>query len=303
MLKNFRGKLSPYFIDLEKNPDLRKIPVRRVILFTNARDEKNIQEWVAHHLLLGFSLVYIFDHKSTIPINSLFTDPKYKGRVIVERCEMDGAIKLPLMKRASLLAGAFKTDWMLYLDADEFLVLNNFYGVKQMLNRFYFADSIAVNWLMFGSSHHIQEPEGLILDNYTYSDNLLNPHVKSFVRPSQVLHAGTPHYFNIVHPGRMFSIRGTLMDPASYSFHNWAVSYDNSHAYIAHFIYQSEETYKKRKIFLPRDDNGGSRETDSNIHLSHNDSINETVKNKYSERVRLFLAGNLGLVTLPCDPS
>ena len=31
----------------------------KVILFTNARDELKLKEWVAHHLLLGFDFIYI----------------------------------------------------------------------------------------------------------------------------------------------------------------------------------------------------------------------------------------------------
>ena len=34
-------------------------PVRQVILFCNARDEKHLREWVAHHLLLGFDKIII----------------------------------------------------------------------------------------------------------------------------------------------------------------------------------------------------------------------------------------------------
>jgi hypothetical protein len=286
----FKSLHSNYFIDLEKHKDLRKKPVQRVILFTNARNEKNIQEWATHHLLLGFSLIYIFDHKSTIPIQNEFNqNPAFNNRVIVERCEMDGAIKISLMKRASIIAGSLYADWMLYLDADEFLVLNSFVGVKQMLSRFHFADSVAINWLMFGSNNHIEEPDGLIVENYTRSDQLLNPHVKSFVRPSQVTTATNPHYFNIVHPRRMFSISNQPMNPASYSFCDWSIEYGNSPAYIAHYLYQSEETYKNRKLLLPRDDNGGQREKDNNIHACHNDYENESVKNKYAVHIRSFL--------------
>ena len=38
---------------------------KKVALFTNARDEKHIKEWAAHHLLIGFEYIFIFDHKST----------------------------------------------------------------------------------------------------------------------------------------------------------------------------------------------------------------------------------------------
>lgn len=291
LVNNKNIKRSFYFVDLEKHKVLRKKQVQRVVLFTNARDEKHIQEWASHHLLLGFSLIYIFDHKSIIPIQNVFEqNPFFKNRVIVERCEMDGAIKLQLMKKASIIAGTLYADWMLYLDADEFLVLNSFVGVKQMLSCFHFADSVAVNWLMFGSNNHIQEPNGLIIENYTRSDQILNPHVKSFVRPSQVVSATNPHYFNIVKPQRMFSISGQQMNPAFYSFHYWSIEYDKTPAYIAHYLYQSEETYTNRKLLLPRDDNGGQRDKEENIHASHNDFVNESVKNKYANNVNSSLS-------------
>jgi hypothetical protein len=31
------------------------------ILFTNARDEKHIKEWIAHHLNLGFNQIQIYN--------------------------------------------------------------------------------------------------------------------------------------------------------------------------------------------------------------------------------------------------
>ncbi len=41
-------------------------------LFCNARDEKNIKEWAAYHLLIGFDVIIIFDHKSKTPLSELF---------------------------------------------------------------------------------------------------------------------------------------------------------------------------------------------------------------------------------------
>ena len=32
---------------------------KKVGLFCNARDEKNIKEWAAHHLLIGFDVIII----------------------------------------------------------------------------------------------------------------------------------------------------------------------------------------------------------------------------------------------------
>jgi hypothetical protein len=45
---------------------------KNVGVFCNARDEKNIKEWAAHHLLIGFNSVIIFDHKSIQPLTDVF---------------------------------------------------------------------------------------------------------------------------------------------------------------------------------------------------------------------------------------
>ena len=271
---------------MEKAPQLRAMPVKNVMLFTNARDEKHIKEWAAHHLLIGFDYVYIFDHKSAVPLTSEFTG--FDKRVIVERCELDVPPKIPLMRRAAEIAAIMRADWFIYLDADEFIILNNFRGVKAMLNRYYFADSLALNWLMFGTNNHITDPEGLILENYTRSDERLNQHVKTFVRPSQVSSGppANPHSYPIVNPSRMFAITGETM--TNRVFNPTRLPFWRSPAFIAHYIYQSEETYKQRKISLPTDDTGIFRAIDADIHAKHNERGN-LIPRKYAESVRQFI--------------
>ena len=75
----------------------------KVGLFCNARDEKNIREWAAHHLLIGFDIIIIFDHKSVIPLSKVFS--KFDRRVITIRVELpDGNIKTQLMNKATKIA-------------------------------------------------------------------------------------------------------------------------------------------------------------------------------------------------------
>lgn len=269
-----------------------------VILFTSVRNEKNIKEWAAHHLLLGFDLIYIFDHKSDKPLIKEFEN--FDINVIVERCEWGDSAQIPLMNRAIPIAQKLKADWMIFLDADEFLILNDFIDVKDLLNAFPHADSLGINWLLFGSNNHVNEPEGLILENYTRSDLILNHHVKSFVRPSQITKAINPHFYCIKNPSKMYSINNKIINGEA-SFNEWNVEYFNSPAYFAHYIYQSEETYIKRKINLPRADNGQFRSKIPNIHLLHNDIENLSPKEKYSSQVKLFLEAHENEQHFPLD--
>jgi hypothetical protein len=267
----------------------RKKINNKVMLFTNARDEKNIKEWAAHHLLLGFDLIYIFDHKSKIPLKTVFSN--FDQRVQVERCEMPNKIKLNLMNRASKIAKILNVDWMIYLDADEFIILNNKYkGIKHLLSVYNHADSLGVNWLLFGSNHLKKDPDGLILENYTKSELFLNDHLKSFVRPSKIIRPGNPHFYCIKDPTRYFGINNTNITTLHHS-NIYNIEYYKAPIFIAHYVNQSEETFTKRKLLLPRDDNGEHRQLNNiaEIHNQYNSIENNYPKNKYAEQIKDFL--------------
>ena len=110
-----------------------------VILFTNARDEPKIAEWIAHHLLLGFDKIVVFDHLSKIPIQSVIKND-FNQKLKVIKVDGSGNIKITLMQKALDIANKEYHSWMLYLDADEFLNLNKFDNVKNLLSAFKEAD-------------------------------------------------------------------------------------------------------------------------------------------------------------------
>ena len=273
----------------------KKVSVNRLgpiktILFTNVRDEKNMKEWCAHHLLLGFDYICIFDHKSQIPLQHEFKN--FNKRVSIIRCEWPNPVKDPLMKQSINIAKQLNIDWLLYLDADEFLVLNAYQNIKHMLTIFKNADSLAINWLMFGSNNHKKEPSGTIIENYTKSDLLLNKHVKSFVRPSQVTNISNPHFFHIRNPDRRVSMQYNVMNQQHPEFNELPIEYTKSNAYIAHYLNQSEETNINRKLNLPRDDVNAFRNKEENIHQYHNDVDNMSLVNKYLDNINNFLSSS-----------
>lgn len=283
---------------------------KKVGLFCNARDEPRIKEWVVHHLELGFDTIYLFDHRSKIPIKNILTetqgtsvdkihDKHTKYTVIVERIDYDHSnLKLVLMNRAIQLAIRFGLDWFIYMDADEFLILSDtFRDVKHFLNTYVRSDLVAVNWVMFGTSGHIQEPSGLIMENYLQSEPSLNLHVKSFVRPQEALRSVNPHYYHTRHPHKMVGVNfRPLISP--YYFHKVYTPIHQTNAYIAHYVYQSEETYKRRKLSLPADD--GSRRVNllAELHQRFNDQVNLQPQ-KYVEIVKKNMSRPIVVIEPP----
>ena len=258
----------------------RNKPIK-TILFTNVRDEKHMKEWCSHHLLLGFDYICIFDHKSIIPLQKEFKN--FDKRIVIIRCELPNPVKLTLMKQAVIISKQLNIDWLLYLDADEFLVLNVYPNIKYMLRLFKNADSLAINWLMFGTNNHKKNPNGTIIENYTKSDLLLNHHVTGITNP---------HFFNIINPFRRISVQYNIIDQIHPEFNKCSIEYTKSNAYIAHYIYQSEETYINRKIKLPTDDSNIFRTVDTKLHTYHNSVVNMNLVNKYLNNIKIFLSSS-----------
>ena len=178
---------------------------------------------------------------------------------------------------------------MLYLDADEFMVLNKINNVKEMLTMFNFADALSINWLMFGTSGHQTQPAGLLTDNFVRSDKILNPHVKTFVRPNAVkLPISNPHFYNIINPARYFSVTGNRMAPNP--FNHVTRLFIHVQAYIAHYCIQSEEEYYRRKGRTMDDGSASLVTRNPNIHQINNEVPNNQLQYKYSQRIKDFLA-------------
>ena len=259
----------------------------RVGLFCNARDEKNIKEWAAHHLLIGFDTIIIFDHKSQIQLKDVFSN--FDKRVSIIRVELpDGNIKIHLMNYAAKLANRLNLNWFIYLDADEFLILNNlFKNVKHFLNTYSYGDSIGVNWLMFGSNYLLEDPSGSMIESYTRSRHNLDRHVKSFVRPEEVMNSDNPHYYHIRNKTKSIGLGFNLLNyPQCFSELN--IPFYKSPAYIAHYVFQSEESYLKRKINAIGDDGIRRSNMGKEIHNHYNDVVNLQPQ-KYVNHIKEFL--------------
>ncbi len=258
----------------------------RTILFTNARDEENILEWYAHHINLGFTHIYIFDHQSIKPISTIINDKNVTVKQIT-----GNSIKIPLMNIAKNIAIEGNYDWMLYLDADEFLILNFHENVNDFIKNYELYDQIGINWLLFGSNYHDKTPSGTMLEKYTRSCDKLNKHIKSFIRPTKIIYIDNPHFYFIQNMNNAISTNFNKYDIAHPYWLSNNEKYTEVVAYIAHYYVQSYETYLSRKAHIPRDDTGLYRDPQNKeeIYFANNDIINMNPCNKYNEKNKKFM--------------
>ncbi len=236
--------------DYKENKIENKYNDINVILFTNARDEDNILDWIAHHKNLGFDKIYIIDHKSEKPIKDLYNYENFSNYIIVERNDRELSKKnnkdVFIMKSVKY-ARENKYDWMIYIDADEYIILNKYNNVKELLYNYKDYDLVGLNWLLFGNNDHETKPKGTLFQNYTKCQKNLNEHIKSFVRPDKVVKEDTPHTFSILDNNKRVDIDKKVLKKKLPYFNYINKSFNEVDAYIAHYIYQSYETFKHRK--------------------------------------------------------
>ena len=108
--------------------------------------------------------------------------------------------------------------------------------------------------------------------------------MKSLVKPSKVSSIHTPHTYII--NGNIYNLKKEKINSGLCT--NCEVDYQEVPGYIAHYIHQSEEMYRFRKIDKASDI-GYSREFNKNLHIFYNEIQNTSVKERYSEQIENYL--------------
>ena len=143
-------------------------------------------EWLAFHMVVGFDRFYIYLHRcedgSAELLTRLARHYPVQGHVI----NLDVAAQQRAYQHAWDAHGADVT-WMAFIDGDEFLHPTRDATIGEALARFapLPVSAVAAYWMCYGSSGHLDEPDGLVLENFTrhaLPGFNANQHVKTIVR-------------------------------------------------------------------------------------------------------------------------
>jgi len=166
-----------------------------------------LAEWVAFHYVVGFRKFFIYLHKCTD--NSAESVLALQRAFDIECFTIPDDTDRPQLASYQHAYTSFghAVDWMAFIDGDEFLFPTNEDTLLEVLNEFQYRpiSALGVWWSCFGSSGHIKEPDGLVIDNYQFRAALdfeANKHIKSMVRGHQGSHFSTgqnAHIFNTIY--------------------------------------------------------------------------------------------------------
>ena len=168
--------------------------------------ERDIQEWIAYHQIIGVQAFLIYDNGS---IDTTVAQAQAMISVTDVRIVLwDQAIGPGAQMEA--YEDCFRRfqkefDWIIVLDSDEFISSSTKSRIDTLLSKHFFHAAIAFNWACFGSNGHIEVPKQLTIEAFTRrSDETFgaNRHTKFMVRPELVKNVVNPHYFDVDGPIR-----------------------------------------------------------------------------------------------------
>jgi len=206
-----------------------------------------LHEWVAFHHLVGFTKFYVYAHNCTDHSGHVLgqLQQAYDLKAFMVNTQ-ENQVQLKVYQHAYEQFG-HECDWLAFIDGDEFLFPTACTDIRQALAEYDYVRTSAIGayWACFGSSGHVDEPEGLVVRNYRRRPSLLefpdNKHIKSLVRGRQQSRVG-PNSHMFATP---WGTQDELGRPVTFGLTPHEPSYTRFR--INHYVTQSLQYFKQFK--------------------------------------------------------
>lgn len=213
-----------------------------------------LDEWLSFHIIQGVTQFYIFDNGSTDNTREVLAP--YLKKHFITYLPFPGVAKQLSAYATALKFFAKDTEWMAFLDCDEFLFSET--GLlEHALSTYEQAEQVLVQWEMFGSNGHKKKEDGLVIERFIKRGREPNQHVKAVVRPKYVSIGINPHVFS-AEKRHTVNVLGKAIDPVA--VHLRPVTSKNLR--LAHYFTKSREEFET-KVARGRADTGTIRDLET----------------------------------------
>ena len=149
-------------------------------------EDAYIEEWVNHHISIGFEHCVIYDHNSTAPVSELVANFKHRDKVSVIPWSKDKLAQNSAYNHC--LQKYNQSKWIAVIDIDEFIYLecNN---IKEFLTSYENYGGVCLNWIIYNANKHVTKPPGNVFDNFTQvaTEKKEWSLIKSIVQPTKTI--------------------------------------------------------------------------------------------------------------------
>lgn len=215
-------------------------------------------EWIAYHRLLGFERFVFFSNDNTDGTGVILDALAAGGAVehydnslaAVEAVDLAPAIRqnpqLRAYTRALDVTSVRSSNWVMFLDIDEFINIGPNSDISTFCAKFPTADSISFPWRAFGSSGFSNlSVDDLVTERFitcSETDFDGNGYVKTIVKPEAIAAIGGAH-IQRVKPGK----RRIYSDGAEFDGYFNFRAQMHSHGQVHHYAVKSPAEYVLRR--------------------------------------------------------
>mgnify|MGYP005650352437 FL=1 len=126
----------------------------KLAIFTPIKDELRLKEWLSYYSKMNIDLFILRDNNSKIPVEQYCKELNIKNvEILWDDRKSDSYIENNKIKENIVpLCNKHNIDYLITIDADEFLYLNKFSTIQEMMNYYQPFDELNINWLLFSDS-------------------------------------------------------------------------------------------------------------------------------------------------------
>ena len=164
-------------------------------------EEKFLDEWLVYHRMIGIDHFYLYDDDPLFPLEK-FLYPHRKYVTVINwygmDVEMPGNMNQTKAYMHAVTHHVHPYEWVVFIDADEFIVLRKHKSVHKFLSGFdEHCSAVSLFWHIFGHNGFYEDPPGLVTTSLTR--RMLKPgsQMKTFNRPGAIAGISTPHYCHL----------------------------------------------------------------------------------------------------------
>jgi len=233
-------------------------------VYTPVKDELRLKEWITYYTNMGVDLFIVLDDFSKIPVESYFEElgvlnyeiihpatPNWNYSTLTQSTQGSYSRTLAITEHVLPICKKYNIEYLLQVDSDEFLFLNAFSDMRDLINHYAPFDELKINWLLF-DHNNIKDSEGLsLIKLFTRSQLYLNIYTKTFTKVSSIQGGLNAHAFQLQNNSVRKNIFNNVIPPGMcvpfpHEYIN-KVCYKNCPVFVAHYVYKSIRDFVEKK--------------------------------------------------------
>lgn len=154
------------------------------------RDENEyLQEWIRHHLSIGFEHIYIYDHNNKEPVEETIRKKLKKSeREYISVINWGGRHNHAQGEAYEHCLKNYGGDcrWIAFIDTDEFIILHKHNNINDFLKNYEDCGGIYMNWIMFNANNQEKKSYEPVMERFTETCPDFQQYGKLIVNPDLV---------------------------------------------------------------------------------------------------------------------